>query len=94
MGLEFNQNEIRDTFSKEVNFFKLIILQIGELLEDEEIIVKTSALISLFRVITTKQRQIIEESIMTKVMQKNLGTILSKVEEDDDCQLKLAKELG
>ena len=66
----------------------------GELLEDEEIIVRTLALITLFRVILKKNSVVIDESTMSKIISKNLGSIMETVPEDDDSQLRLAKEIG
>jgi hypothetical protein len=53
-------------------------------LEDEEIIVRTIALITLVRVIHLKGRAALEESTFSKIISKNLSIIMDKVTEDED----------
>lgn len=54
-------------------------IQIGELLEDEEIIVRTIALITLFKVVLAKNAAIIDEATMARIVSKNLAIIMDKV---------------
>ena len=49
------------------------------MLEDEEIIVRTIALITLFKVVLAKNAAIIDEATMTRIVSKNLAIIMDKV---------------
>jgi hypothetical protein len=84
IGLEFTQSEIQSTLTKEIT----------ELLEDEEIIVRTAAIVSLFRILYEKGAGVIEAQVMNKAMSKNLPVILDKVHEDEDSHVKLTREIG
>jgi hypothetical protein len=64
------------------------------LLEDEEIIVKTTSLLTLFKVIHARNRPVIDDQVMAKIVSKNLIGILDKVSEDDDSQVRLSSEIG
>ena len=55
---------------------------------------RTIALITLFRVIMKKNSVVIDESTLNKIVSKNLGSIMENVQEDDDSQMRLAKEIG
>ena len=55
---------------------------------------RTIALITLFRVIMKKNSVVIDESTLNKIISKNLGSIMENVQEDDDSQMRLAKEIG
>ena len=46
------------------------MVQIEELIEDEDIIVKTTALITLFSVIYEKNKAILSQSAMNELMKK------------------------
>jgi hypothetical protein len=50
IGMLFNLSEIKSIFSKEI----------GELIEDEEIIIKTTSLITLFQVIYERKIPVID----------------------------------
>eukprot|EP00347_Sterkiella_histriomuscorum_P018664 403344647 len=84
IGMQFNLNELSNIFSKEIS----------ELIEDEEIIIKVTSLITLFDVMLEKGQPIFDNQNMSKLILKNLPIIFEKVCEDGDSQLKLTKYLG
>lgn len=74
LGLEFSQPEIDLVLSKEV----------CELMEDEDIIVKTQALVSLFGLVYVKDAPVFDPAIMAKAVVKIIGQIMDKVSDDED----------
>lgn len=69
-------------------------VQLKELMEDEDVIVKTNTLITTFKIMFKKEEGYIDEATLQKMMNKNYPEILQRVYEDDSSLVKLSKEIG
>lgn len=79
-----NEQELDSLFTEEIR----------ELIEDEEIIIKTTSLTTLFKVIFAKDEAVIESNSMSKLISENMPQILEIVIEEYDCLINLSKLIG
>ena len=63
-------------------------------MDDEEIIVKCQALMTLFNITYELDRPIFDGAKLNKLLCKHLAEMLSRVVEDDESYLKLTKLIG
>ena len=66
----------------------------SELLDDEEIIIKSAAIISTFRIMYHLHKPYIEAQMMDKLLERNIEDIFNRINEDDESLLKLTKDIG
>lgn len=69
-------------------------MQLPELFDDEEIIVKTATVLSTFRIMYALNKPFIQTSLMDRLLQKNIEEIFIRINEDDESLLKLTKDIG